>query len=138
LLPKHLLAVIGAINIDAPSITAIANGITAFSGMFTDIGLGITGSGGSTTEALEEIYGSTVDTIFNALNGTIEKIFDTNHGSIGGNITYIESFFQDGTFLDTQITDYLLDSYTSAFKSTMVCISMRLLYLSSAPLYVMT
>jgi hypothetical protein len=90
-------AFIGAVNIDAPSITAVANGIAAFSGIFTDIGLGIAGSGGSTTEALEEIYGSTVDTIFNALNGTIEKIFDNNHGSIGGNITYIESFFQDGT-----------------------------------------
>ncbi|KAE9373753.1 glycoside hydrolase family 71 protein [Stipitochalara longipes BDJ] len=99
-------------DFDLDTVGAVGDGVAVFAAMFADTAIG-GGSQSSETERLDEILGSTLESVFSSVNSTINKVFAPTAGN--GNQKFIESFFLDGAFVDSQITDNLVDTTTQAF-----------------------
>lgn len=115
-------------DFDLDGLGAISDGLAAFSAMFQDTQIG--GAAPSTaTETLQELLGSTLETVFGAVNVTITNVLNPpTTATLPANITFIESFFLQGAFLDELLVNKMLDATTQAFNSTMVCIPREALY----------
>lgn len=116
-------------DVSLPEIGVVGDAIAAFAGIFAATNLGGGGDPSDPKEQLDELLGSALAQMFPSVNSTISRVFDTTASN--GDITFIESFFKNGAFLDSQIVDYVLDVATKAFVSTMVCDSGGSLILTS-------
>lgn len=113
------MAGIGTIAADFEFAAAgpVANGLSAMETLFSDLALNDDSDDDDASKELNTILGSTLDSLFGQVNNTTSQVFNPDSD---GNITLIESFFNDGEFLDTRIVNWPLDSATNSFISTMV------------------
>lgn len=105
---------VGDFELDA--LGAASDGLAAFAAMFADTALGGDDED-DTTEELDEILGSTLESVFGAVNKTINTVLNPGYDA---DISMIESFFTGGAFLDYQVVDWSIKAVTAAFNNTMV------------------
>ena len=115
-------------DLGAEPLGAVGDGIALFSSTFA-LTAGNGGGSGGETEALDEILGSTLESVFKSANQSIQSVLQPN---VPTNGSLAESYFQDGTFLDSALTDKMVDLMVNGFITTMVLCCLPQDYLSNS------
>jgi hypothetical protein len=104
-------------DFDLTTIGAGADAIAAISSMISSTQLNPPDAADE-PQALKDMLGAVLQSIFNQGNATIVKVLDPGPNA---NITQVTSVFVDGAFLDPMIVDYTLNLMVKTFNYTLVC-----------------